>query len=648
MLKLSIIIVNYNVKFFLEQCLCSVTKAIKNIDAEILVVDNASKDGSIEYLQPKFSTVKFIANAENVGFANANNKALQNSLGQYVLFLNPDTIVPEDCFEKCIAFLDENISAGALGIKMVDGGGRFLPESKRSFPSPLTSLFKLVGLNALFPRSKVFARYSLGHLDENETHEVDVLAGAFLMGRRSVFTTLQGFDKTFFMYGEDIDLSYRIQKSGYKNYYFAGSTIIHFKGESTKKGSLNYIRMFYNAMSIFVKKHYSGSKAWLFSFFIQIAIWLRAGVTAVSNFIGRIGLPLVDAIIIYGSFELVKSLWIKYARSGKGFGEELVNTALIGFTVVFLLSATLAGIYDRKYKPAKAFYSALVAIIIMLATYSLLPEKYRFSRAVILIGGLAALFLITSLRWFLLKWNFVEDGDETRRHQRTLIVGEQLEFEQAQQLLSSAGLQHRVLGRVSVSGDKQDSVTSLDQLEKLVESIGVREVIFCQGSLTYKTIIDTVQKLPANLSTRFFAAGSNSIVGSDSKDTSGESLSGEANYNLAIPYQRRMKKIIDLSLALFILFTFPVQLLLFGAGILQNAFQVLIGSKTWVGYSLSEKKLPPLSQGVLSTSGHLPAQKFSVVENDLKKIDFWYAKNYDWTRDIKIILKNYRQLSGKY
>ncbi|MCU0323238.1 MAG: glycosyltransferase family 2 protein [Chitinophagaceae bacterium] len=254
-MKLSVIIVNYNVKYFLEQCLHSVVKAVQRIDAEIFVVDNCSTDGSIAYLQPQFATVQFIANTENVGFGKANNQALAIAKGDYILFLNPDTIVPEDCFEKCIAFFEQTPNCGALGIKMVDGKGIFLPESKRAFPSPLTSFFKLVGLASFFPKSSVFNKYALGHLSENENHEVDVLAGAFMLLRKQVIEKVTGFDETFFMYGEDVDLSYRVQAAGYKNYYFSNSSIIHFKGESTKKGSLNYVRMFYQAMSIFVQKH---------------------------------------------------------------------------------------------------------------------------------------------------------------------------------------------------------------------------------------------------------------------------------------------------------------------------------------------------------------------------------------------------------
>lgn len=261
----------------------SVSKAMKNIDAEILVVDNASTDGSFDFFQNRFPHANFIWNKTNVGFARANNEALKIAKGENILFLNPDTIVPEDCFEKSIDFIRKN--NGALGIKMIDGNGNFLKESKRAFPSPVTSFFKLAGLSKLFPDSKTFSRYHLGNLNENENHEVDVLAGAFMMIPKNILDKTGGFDEDFFMYGEDIDLSFRIQKAGFKNYYFAESTIIHFKGESTKKGSLNYVKMFYKAMSIFVKKQYGSRQAGLFSFFIHIAIFSRAVLAATSRLV---------------------------------------------------------------------------------------------------------------------------------------------------------------------------------------------------------------------------------------------------------------------------------------------------------------------------------------------------------------------------
>ena len=272
---LSIIIVNFNVKYFLEQCLNSVLNGVLNIEAQIIVIDNNSNDGSKDFFTNKFPNVHFIWNKENVGFSKANNIGLAQATGKFILFLNPDTIVAEDCFDKCLTFFEIHQNIGALGIRMIDGGGKFLKESKRGFPSLFPSLFKLFALAAILPNSKVFARYYLGNLSEYQNHTVDVLSGAFMLIEKQILDKIGGFDEDFFMYGEDIDLSYRIQNAGFKNYYFAESTIIHFKGESTKKGNLKYVQLFYGAMNLFLKKHNSSLKSTLYSFFINIAIGLK-------------------------------------------------------------------------------------------------------------------------------------------------------------------------------------------------------------------------------------------------------------------------------------------------------------------------------------------------------------------------------------
>lgn len=275
-MKLSVIIVNYNVKYFLEQCLHSVLRAVEDLHAEILVIDNASSDGSVDYLKPLFPSVDFIAGSTNLGFGKANNLALQQAKGEYILFLNPDTIIPEDCFSKCINFLEQHSKAGALGVRMLDGSGNFLPESKRSFPSTSTAFFKAVGLSDAFSESKFFNKYSLGYLDENKNHRVDVLAGAFMMIRKSALDQVGGFDEQFFMYGEDIDLSYRIKKAGFDNWYFAEAPIIHFKGESMKKWSADHVKVFYEAMIVFVKKHYKGSGAGLLKLLLISGIRIKS------------------------------------------------------------------------------------------------------------------------------------------------------------------------------------------------------------------------------------------------------------------------------------------------------------------------------------------------------------------------------------
>ena len=645
-MQLSIIIVNYNVKYFLEQCLCSVEKAIATIQAEVFVVDNASTDGSQQYLETRFAWIQYIANTENAGFAKANNLALQKCTGKYVLYLNPDTIVPEECFVKCLSFMEAHTDAGALGIHMVDGSGKFLPESKRSFPSPLISFYKLIGLSSLFPTSKVFAKYSLGNLDPYKNHEVDVLAGAFIMSRKKLLEELNGFDETFFMYGEDIDLSYRIQQAVYKNYYFSESSIIHFKGESTRKGSLNYVRMFYQAMNIFVQKHYGGSSAWFFRLFIKIAIWLRASFSAVAKFILKIGMPLLDTIIIFGAMQMVNHLWIQYVREGNSFTEQLINIALPGFTLVFLAAASLAGIYDKKYKPARAFYSAVFAIIIMLAVYSLLPERFRFSRGVILLGGIASALFITIFRWLLVALKLVDDTDENQRQEQTIIVGTPAEYVEVKRLLNKAGLEDRILGRIAPNGSKEDSLATLSQLPGLLESFGAREIIFCQGHLSYTQIIGLIQQLPHNISARFHAIGSDSIVGSDSKDSSGDFVTREGKFLLDVPYQRRMKRMVDILFGIFILVTFPIQIFLSGLKVLATAFEVIVGNKTWVGYSdSSNNKLPKLPAGVLSTAGLPVKADLPFNMEGAHQLDLWYARHYHWKHDVKLVFKHYKNLN---
>jgi N-acetylglucosaminyl-diphospho-decaprenol L-rhamnosyltransferase len=292
---LSIIIVNYNVKYFLEQCLCSVEAALRTEGlveipgnspdedgVEIFVVDNGSRDGSAEWLPSRFPAVQLIINKENRGFAAANNQALAKANGKYILFLNPDTILPEDYFSICISFMGSTPGCGAIGARMVDGGGHFLKESRRGFPTPWVAFCKLSGLTAVFPRSRLFAGYYLGHLPEEQTHPAPILSGACMFVRKLALDKTGGFDERFFMYAEDIDLSHRIGQAGYVNYYMATTTILHFKGESTPKNA-RYVKLFYKAMSQFKRKHFGRRLSWIFDVLTEMAIWLRAGMTGIGN-----------------------------------------------------------------------------------------------------------------------------------------------------------------------------------------------------------------------------------------------------------------------------------------------------------------------------------------------------------------------------
>jgi GT2 family glycosyltransferase len=642
-LQLSVIIVNYNVKYFLEQCLCSVLDACKNITAEIFVIDNNSTDGSKDFLKSQFPSVHFIWNEKNIGFAKANNQGLGKANGKYILFLNPDTIVPENCFEKCISFLETHPEAGALGIRMIDGAGNFLRESKRAFPSPLISLYKLTGLARLFPHSKKFGKYHLGNLSEKNNHEVDVLAGAFMMLPKTVLNKTGGFDENFFMYGEDVDLSYRVQKEGYKNYYFAESTIIHFKGESTKKGSLNYVKMFYKAMSLFVKKHYGDSRAGAFNFLIQIAITVRGIVSALNSFFKRISIALLDALVILMSFGIAKFIWSNYVRIDIDYSANMLLVAFPIFSIIFLVVAYFTGLYDRGYKQSQLNQSTLIATLVLLSVYALLPESLRFSRGILILGIGISFILMSLARWGLVQIKILKTENEQDEFNQTVVVTEEVDCNTVQLLMKKSGMQERLLGAVNNNGTT--SIGNLEQLLEVIKIYSVKEIIFCKNELSYKQIIDQAQIMPKNIRLKYHASGSHSIVGSDSKDVSGTFISSDKKFIIATTKNKRNKILLDLSVSIFFLCSFPLHIFLqkkpFQFFI--NIFSVLFLKKTWVGYATSNKGLPKIKRGIITVTT-LPASLNILPEKILLKGDEWYAQNFSLALDIEKIKRGYKYL----
>jgi len=642
--QLSVIIVNYNVKYFLEQCLYSVMKACTK-GVEIFVVDNCSTDGSKAFLTQKFPTVNFTWSSSNEGFAKANNLALQHANGEYILFLNPDTILPEDCFLKCIDFFKAHPQAGALGVRMIDGAGIFLKESKRAFPSPLTSLYKLIGLSKLFPASKIFARYHLGHLSQHESREVDVLAGAFMMMPKKVLTETGNFDETFFMYGEDVDLSYRVQQAGYKNFYFADTTIIHFKGESTKKGSLNYVRLFYKAMSQFVKKHYKGSRAGIFNALVQVAILGRAILAAVGKLLQVIGLFLLDAAVFLASFWVVKLCWSTYVKKEVGYSPNMLIIAFPVFTIVFLIAAYYSGLYDKGFKQAKLNRSTIIATLVLLSGYALLPEDLRFSRGILVFGILLAFILMTLLRRLFIKWKLLNAVNEDDEHRQTIVVANPEDFLYVTRLMEHAGIKERILGRVSNTDKLPGILGNLEQLPHLVKMYPVKEVIFCEDGLSFKEIINTIQLLPPSVRNKFHAAHSDSIVGSDSKNVSGDFVADSKYYKIDEPLCRRNKVLLDVTASLFFIISFPVHFILQKKPFhfFRNVFEVLFLRKSWVGYASKNNTLPVIKKGVL-TSTSLPAPLNDLPAETLARSDNWYATTYSATTDVKRMIRGYKYL----
>lgn len=268
-MQLSVIILNYNVRFFLEQCVFSVQKALKSIDGEIIVVDNNSQDDSCEMIKQRFLDIQLIENKENIGFPKGNNLGVAAAKGEYICILNPDTLVAEDTFTRVLAFAKQKSDLGIVGVKLIDGTGNFLPESKRGIPTPWTAFTKITGLYQLFPKSRFFGKYYAEHLTENETGKTEILVGAFMLMKRELYNDIGGFDENCFMYSDDIDLSYLALKTGKSNYYFHETSVIHYKGESTIKDGL-YMKRFQEAMHFFYKKHFKVSV--LFSVFMEIGI----------------------------------------------------------------------------------------------------------------------------------------------------------------------------------------------------------------------------------------------------------------------------------------------------------------------------------------------------------------------------------------
>ncbi len=520
-MRLSVIIINYNVRYFLEQCLYSVQKALKGIDAEILVIDNASTDGSRAYLEPKFPAVNFDWGKENLGFARANNYGLSIAKGELILFLNPDTLVPEDVFSLSLAYFGSHPDVGAMGIRMLDGSGKFLKESKRAFPSPVTAFFKLTGLASLFPKSPVFAKYHLGHLDEMKTQEADVLSGAFMMVRKKILKNNGGFDESFFMYGEDIDLSYRIKQAGHVNIYFAETSIIHFKGESTKKGSLKYVKMFYSAMAIFVRKHYGGAKASIFLIFIHLAIWLRAVLSVAHNIMKPLRLTLVDTSLIFCSFALTIYGLDQFASAAMGYPPLFSLRAPLFYSFTWFVVSRFTKLYSISFIRAKLFANLLATAAISLIAASWLTDELSISHISVIAASAIILILTLLYRWLMNRMGYlrykvdVEEGN-------TIVAGSDECFVKIQRWFKKRNKLDLLKGRVATAGDAKNSICTFDQLNDYTGREKIHSIIFCENGLSFKQIIDTIDKLKTKLFIRIIAAGSTSIVGSDSKDEMGE------------------------------------------------------------------------------------------------------------------------------
>ena len=638
--QLSVIVVNYNVKYFLEQALLSVQKASKGMDIEVWVVDNNSVDGSVEMVQSKFSWVNVIANKQNVGFSTANNQAIRQSNSRYVLLLNPDTVVQEDSFLRCFNYMESHSDVGGLGVRMIDGKGRFLPESKRGLPTPLVALYKMTGLSAVFSKSKRFGKYHLRYLDEHQNHEVEVLSGAYMWMRSSCLEQVGLLDEDYFMYGEDIDLSYRIIKGGFKNVYFAETTIIHYKGESTKKRSANYVKVFYNAMVLFAQKHYSQRMAGWFSLLIQLAIYARASVAFLVRMVQRLWLPVLDLLIMIGGFSGIAWYWELYHKFVRGFyPSEYFVLHIPSYSLLIMLFAYISGAYDQPVSARRILRGGVIGAIALFALYAFLPKELQFSRAILALGSfwsVAALFISRFISSLIGKTEFLRDNSQRRR---VVLVGQHGECERIQSLLLRTGVSMEIAGRVAPSGVKSPGfLGDLEQLSEIVTVHRANLVIFSGKDIGSGKIMELMAAFRDwNGQIKIAPESSETIIGSDSKNEPGELFTVDVKFHLSQAHNLRKKRIMDLLISMAIIAITPLMWFTPRSRMLwRNSFAVLVGLKTWVGYRQADKKLPVLKVHVLEASGQFFGTEFQWDAN------LSYAKDFEPLMDLERVIDYWR------
>jgi O-antigen biosynthesis protein len=517
-MELSVIIVSYNVRHFLEQCLVSVFKALEGIDHEVFVVDNNSADGSCSMVSSRFPEVRLIMNHKNSGFSVANNQALKLAAGRYLLLLNPDTIVEEETFRKCIQFMDDHPDAGAAGVRMINGKGRYLPESKRAIPTPSTAFFKISGLSSLFPHSGLFNRYYLGNINNSSTSPVEVISGAFMFIRRESFLKTGFLDEDYFMYGEDIDYSFRLLKSGFLNYYYPGTKIIHFKGESTKKGNLNVLVNFYKAMLIFVRKHFNSGRHPSYVFLLQTAIFFRAGLSLVKKIIKKLFLPVTDGLIIWIIFRLVADIWGNF-RFGPEYKYPGVFTNIIisVYAVIIIVSIALFTVYRRPSGISATLKGTFAGILVILIFYALFPLDIRFSRAVILIGGFISVSAIALWRIFISIFLPEFADNPLKKERKTVIISDSEGYSRVKELLAMNPSGNIIAGRVSINPDdiSEEVLGSLEQLNEVVRINKIKEVIFTSSNINASLIINSIHEIARrNISIKIASSDEKYILGS--------------------------------------------------------------------------------------------------------------------------------------
>lgn len=652
MVDLSIIIVNYNVKEFLQNLLYSVQKATQNLSIETIVVDNASRDGSVEVIRNNYPEVTLIASEKNLGFGAANNIAMKRASGKYLLLINPDTIVKEDTFSILLGKLEEEPDIGMIGCKVLNPDGTLQLSCRRSYPGPWTSFTKVAGLSGLFPNSRLFAKYNLTYRDPDKSYEVDAISGAFMLFRREVYERIGGFDPQFFMYGEDLDLCYRTQQAGYKVFYYPETEIIHYKGESTKRSSLDETKVFYDAMHLFVKKHFSAS--FLVEAILQSAIILRK-LVAFTNVYRLVIISIIFDFIFYSAAVLI-SEHLYLSPQWKGFPEFVKPWIYILPAFIQIVISALSGSYQKNtISVFRSLFSLLLGFIV-LSSITFFFKQYAYSRAVVLIIY-GVLLLLFPLWRILVKVIFkIGVSSETRKN-RTLIVGTgDKAVELASKLKSSFNSIHNVVGLIGATAKDIDTqldslkvVGSLENIKKVIHQNQVDKVIFSSEEITFNQIFKIVSGSQED-NVEFQVAGDNLdyLVGKSSVTMLENIPLLDVYYNISSITSRITKRTFDIILSTLVLillypFIYLTDKLNRTPGDFRNLVlgtpAVLTGKKSFVGPK-KEYNYKELYLGKPGLTGLWYTEVFdSTDKKETDKLDIFYAKNQNIWLDVEILGK---------
>ncbi|HEX8384931.1 MAG TPA: glycosyltransferase family 2 protein, partial [Rubricoccaceae bacterium] len=572
LVDVSVVIVTYNVREFLEQALESVEQASGGLVVETFVVDNDSADGTADRVRARFPDVHLIANESNVGFATANNQAIRRARGRYVLVLNPDTLLQEDTLRTLVAFMDARPDAGAVGPRILNPDGTFAPESRRAFPTPAVAFYRISGLGRLFPTSPRFGRYNLTHLPADVDAEVDALSGSCMMVRRAAVLDeappTDGdppprgaaglFDEDFFMYGEDLDWCYRIQQAGWRIHYTPRTQIIHYKGESTKKGDLRYVLLFYGAMLRFVEKHVGrpGAGVGERAASRMLAGALRAGIVARGALaaLGRLGRaaarPAADFALAWAALGATATLWARadtFHPDGFAFSTPYYTVVLPVYAAALVLAVRVRGERDRR--PVRAVMWGTAAATLAVASASFFAPSIAFSRATVLFGYAAAAVLLVGARL----------ARRSRRPgpRRVLVVGSAAEAARLRRLIGGPGrapvevvgyVAERDSGGAAAGPDAPPYAGPPRQLRDLARLHGAHEVVFAADSLTNTAILDGMRALrDVSVHLKILASGRDRIIGKASvEDVSAPLLDAER----AVAPLRRGRRAVEVPVAL--------------------------------------------------------------------------------------------------